>query len=195
MSDKRVPKYPYQSLGGQLKTMREKHKESLAEVSGAVEVDLEVMRQIEQGASRPSEDILLLLISHFDVKEDEAVKLWELAGYSRSNKERKNQPMTNDDKNQQLLMVMQMDTRVIYTDTVQVSVNNYGVVMNFMQNAGNNGAQPSAVARVGMSKDHARSVIDLLERSLAQAEAANQPKSLPAPKTNRDQQKPDSKAK
>lgn len=183
MSEQRPIKYPYQTLGGQLKVMREKHKESLAEVSGAVEIDLEDMRKFEQGTIRPSEDILLLLISHFDVKEAEAVKLWELAGYTK--KEAKVHTMPHDEvKNQQLLMVMQMDTRVVYTDTVQVSVNNYGVVMNFMQNAGQN-TQPTAISRVGMSKEHALSVIDLLQRSLAQAEAANQPKALPAPKTNR----------
>jgi hypothetical protein len=48
-------------------------------------------------------------------------------------------------------------------------VNNYGVVMNFMQGGGPN-MQPLAVARVGMSKEHAKSVLDVLKQTLSQSE-------------------------
>jgi len=48
--------------------LRENHRESAAEVSGAVEIDEKSLRRIEAGTERPSEDILLLLISHFALK-------------------------------------------------------------------------------------------------------------------------------
>src|SRR5689334_16151410 len=74
-------KTPYHTLGKQLKTLRDRAKESLAEASGAVEIDARELAKYELGKARPNEDVLLLLISHFEAKDDEAVNLWEMAGY------------------------------------------------------------------------------------------------------------------
>ncbi len=75
---------PHRAIGLRLKTLRERAKESLLEVSGAVEVDVAVLQEIEAGKRLPDEDILLMLINHFNVPDQESVKLWELAGYSKS---------------------------------------------------------------------------------------------------------------
>jgi transcriptional regulator with XRE-family HTH domain len=168
--------YPYLSLGRLLKRLRERRLESLAEVSGAVEIDTMQLEAIEKGKRLPSEDILLLLINHFAIKDAEASKLWELAGYDQPGAEPVTLPTADDPQMmKQALIVMPMDTRIVYTDTVHVMVNNYGVVMNFMQGGGSN-SQPLSIARIGMSKEHAKSVLELLQRTLAQSE----PKSLPA---------------
>jgi hypothetical protein len=161
MSDERRAKQPFQTLGGRLKRSRVHSQESLRDASGAVEVDIEVLASIERGEQRPSEEILLL---------------WELAGYSE-----------DEDKDEivetkQTAFVLPMDIRVVYTDMVHVMVNDYGVVMNFIQNSGPNN-QPLAVARVGMSREHAKSVVQILQQSLAQADQT--PKSLPAPKARK----------
>src|SRR3982751_3098352 len=74
-------KSPYRPLGRQLKELRTRANESLAEASGAVEIDAKELASFELGRLRPAEDVLLLLISHFGAKDDEAVKLWEMAGY------------------------------------------------------------------------------------------------------------------
>ena len=74
--------FPFKSLGTSLKQTREKLQESLIEVSGAVEIEVDALSAIERGQDRPSEDILLLLISHFGIKDDHATKLWDLANYS-----------------------------------------------------------------------------------------------------------------
>ncbi len=177
------------SLGINLREMRQNRQESLAEVSGAVEIDIEALAKIEQGKSRPTEDILLLLISHFGVKEDEATKLWELAGYEQSKVPATN--MVNDDFGgvRPMVMVMPMDARIIYTDMVHVMVNNYGVVMNFMQGAGPSN-QPLAVARVGMSREHAESVLNVLQQTLSQSgQASTATKSLPAPQSKKPEDK------
>ena len=63
---------PFMSLGNHLKYVREQARQSLAEVSGAVEIDEAYLQRIEAGVERPAEDILLLLISHFGVKDREA---------------------------------------------------------------------------------------------------------------------------
>lgn len=183
---KKAGDYPYQQLGNELKRMRQKLQESVAEVSGAVEIEVEALTAIEKGLKRPSEDILLLLISHFAIKEDDATKLWDLAGYDFQQLSYE-QAVSNQEDNtdKPAVVVMPHDARINYTDMVHVMVNNYGVVMNFMQGAGPNN-QPLAVARVGMSREHAKSVLEVLQRTLAQSEQ----KALPAPdSSNTDEQK------
>src|SRR3990167_5321653 len=82
--DKPKSETPHKPLGKKLKELRISANESLAEASGAVEIDVRQLAAYELGQSRPSEDVLLLLLSHFGVKDDEAVKLWDLAGYNMS---------------------------------------------------------------------------------------------------------------
>lgn len=172
MSENKPRRHPYRILGTKLKNAREQRKETLAEVSGAVEIDTETLELFEQGVQRPSEDILLLLLSYFDFKDEEATRFWELAGYADKNGD--TTQTSSFDLGQPVAMVMPMDLRVIYTDMVNIMVNNYGVVMNFMQNAGPNN-QPLAVARIGMSKEHAKSVLNVLQQSLNQPDQKTLP--------------------
>lgn len=170
--------FPYKVLGARLKSMREKVRESLAEVSGAVEIELDTLNSIEQGANRPSEDILLLLISHFACKEDEATKLWELAGYEQIDGAT---AFSVDESGgvSNSVMVMPVDVRVAYTDMAHVVANQHGVVVNFMQTNGP-GNQPLVISRLGMSKEHTQSLIDLLQRAVNSVDQPTQ-QALPAP--------------
>ena len=72
---------PFSSFGAELKKLREAQSKSQAEVSGAVEIEQQKLQAYEQGAQRPSEDILMLLIQHFDLHDEAADELWRLAGY------------------------------------------------------------------------------------------------------------------
>ena len=45
---------PFKVLGEKLKTIRQKMHESVAEVSGAVEIDEQSLQRIEQGKERPT---------------------------------------------------------------------------------------------------------------------------------------------
>ena len=84
----------------------------------------------------------------------------------------------NDDLtgNRAGVLVMAIDPRIIYTDTMHVNAGHNGVVLSFAQNAGTN--QPLVTARVGMSREQARSVISTLQASLDKTE----PRQLPAGK-------------
>src|SRR3954464_9650695 len=117
MSD--LQKSPYLTLGKNLKQLRHRANESLAEASGAVEIDVRELAGYELGKARPSEDVLLLLISHFGAKDDEAVKLWEMAGYGMDKIPAAH--MGNHDTK----AAAADSTRVLYTDIVDVMVNNY----------------------------------------------------------------------
>ena len=159
---------PYRQLGKQLKGLRDRAGESLAEASGAVEIDVKQLANIELGRARPNEDVLLLLISHFGVKDDEAVKLWELAGFEM-NKIPASHMVNNEPENG----LTGPDQRILFTDVVDVIVNNYGVVMNFMQSG--TGSKPAqSISKVGMSREHAKSVLKILQMTLDQTEGSGQ---------------------
>ena len=155
----------------------------MAEVSGAVEIDEIVLRDIEQGQERPSEDILMLLISHFGMQDDEAGKLWKLAGYEQP---REGGPVHggrdhgDEVGNRAAVLIMAVDPRVIYSDSVQVTSNQGGVVINFSQ--GNGTPQAMTTARIGMSRDQALIVMHSLHAALTHSE----PRQLPAPSDRTD---------
>jgi transcriptional regulator with XRE-family HTH domain len=155
---------PFSDFGKQLREMRQKAKESIADVSGAVEVDTKVIAEIEAGKNQPSEDIVLLLISHFALKEDEALKMWELAGFEQERTGLSS--MVSDESGvQQTAYISQNDARILYSDMIHVNANQFGVVINFLQGLGANN-QPMAVSRIGMSREHAQSLLDVLSKTL-----------------------------
>ena len=163
-------KTPYVEFGNALKALRAESSRTSAEVSGAVEIDEIKLKAYEMGVERPSKDILFLLLQHFNVDETSAQRLWKLAGYT--NQPDLEQIFTNDDYGNVVddyPLVKTAADPVVYTDLLQVMVNNYGVIMNFMQGAGPHG-QPAAAARVGMSLEHARTVVEVLSRTLQEAE-------------------------
>lgn len=167
---------PFKDLGEKIKAVRQQKKRSINEVSGAIEISEDNFKKIEQGELRPAEDTLATLLSYLEVNENEADRYWELAGYSDDSVNSGGQS-TVIDLSQPIAMMMPADLKVVYTDMVHVMVNDFGVVMNFMQSTGNS-QQPLAVSRIGMSKEHAKSVIAILEKSLKQAEAGTQQKLL-----------------
>jgi transcriptional regulator with XRE-family HTH domain len=181
---------PFTALGTHLKYLRELQRESLAEVSGAVEINVDNLERFEQGFERPSEDILMLMISHFDITDKEAGQLWELAGYDQpviiTQAHSGAQGPISDFKiggKQQMLMVLALDMRTLYSDEVETSANDSGVVMNFSQSGGQAPGNAAPVARVGMSIDQARNVLRSLEQALLKAEYLRGPKQLGQGKT------------
>ncbi len=157
---------PYKQLGGMLRRLREQHLESTAEVSGAVEIEENDLSHIESGKVRPSQDILLLLISHFGIEEDRAAELWHLAGYENRLEEDSDPTRGEADFKQrpQQMMVM-IDPRIMYSDSVEVTANQQGVVMSFSQIAGQE-TGPLTISRIGMSHDQAKAVMGVLHQVL-----------------------------
>lgn len=184
MAEGKSKQYPYRSLGFKLRSLREKEDESIPDVSGAVEIESELLIEIESGSKLPSEDILLLLISHFGLKNEEAMKLWRLAGYDNLN-----DPLVTgsiEGLNQQpAVLLLPIDARVVYTDLVQVTVNDFGIVINFQQTNPQQVNQPLTVARVGMSREHAESVVEILQQVLSE-KPVDKPKKINKNKKQKD---------
>jgi hypothetical protein len=116
-----------------------------------------------------------LLISHFGAKDDEAVRLWETAGYGMDKIPASQ--MNNSD--QVVPLISAAENKVLFTDIVDIMVNNYGVVMNFMQAGPGNSTH--SVARLGMSREHAKSILKILQHTLSQTE---QPGKIVSPENN-----------
>lgn len=62
------------------------------------------------------------------------------------------------------------DTLVLYTDNVNIATNDDGVVLGFFQKFGPNN-EMKAVARIGMSREHAKKFLATLGKQLALKEA------------------------
>lgn len=143
-------------LGRQLKSLREQRSESLGEVCGAIEVDISKLVSIEEGSERPSEEILVLLINHFELKGAAAMQLWELAGYDNE----------ADAPAKPAITIVAMDSRAaLYTDGVEIFTNQAGLTMGFTQAINQN----APVARVAMSFEQAERVYQTLGQVLAKA--------------------------
>jgi hypothetical protein len=170
---------PFQTLGTHLRYLREQLQESLAEVSGAVEIDEAALERIESGRERPAEDILLLMISHFNMQDQEAVQLWELAGYDG---EVPGHGKTDDDSSgpqnsKPFVVLLAIDARTMYTDGADITANQAGITMHFTQ--ANGQKQPLPVARLGMSYEQAYRVLQGLQQALLRSKYMQGPKALP----------------
>lgn len=165
---------PHKVFGMRLKTLREQAKESLLEVSGAVEVDVALLKDIEAGKRLPDEDILLMLINHFNVPDQESMRLWELAGYGKTAPK---ETFIDEQVLKQITMVIPFDNKVTFTDTAKVSSNPNGLLIDFTLLAGN--TQPQTVARVGMSLEQAEQLTKLINTAVRVARQPQTPPKLP----------------
>ena len=167
-----MKRQPYESFGTKFKEIRLKAKETLLDVSGAVESDLSILESVESGEYQPSEDLVLLLISHFALKEDDALDFWELAGYQQE--KTGTTSITADDQGVvQKAYVTAGDVRILYTDMVHVKSNRHGLVINFLQSLGSDD-HTVAVSRVGMSHAHAESLLEVLQKTLQETKKQQQ---------------------
>ena len=163
MRDKQTAE-PFKALGEGLRALRVKAHETLAETSGAVEINVKQLSSYELGRDCPNEEVLLMLISHFNPPDSEALWLWKLAGYGASEIE------LGEDSSSE-------DVPVLFTDLAEITANQYGLVVDFKQGGGMNKSTKS-VARLGMSREHAENMIRTLAIVLAKTNAANNSKLL-----------------
>ena len=155
----------YVAFGQLLRKIRQDSKNSLADVSAAIEYSQEKLAKMEKGNLKPSRDVVLLLIHFFQPAQDKAEDLIRLAGYQgviKRKGEESNQSRGGDSpgKHSSLEIVFGADpkqvwvgindSRIMHTDLAQISSNETDVVINFQQSLGNH-EQPVSVSRVGMS--------------------------------------------
>jgi len=155
----------FSKLGEKLSSLRRQHHKTAEEVAGAVEIDKERLLSYERGETRPGEDILNLLISHFDLDEEEADMMWQLADYEADS------TLADSMTSQAAIMLLPLDGRIVYSDTFQVTISKQGVIMNFMQSNGTQQQLP--VSKVGMSLEQAREILRVLDITIKRSDSQN----------------------
>lgn len=152
-------KKPYKELGETLAKLRRQRNKTADEVAGAIEIDREKLLSYERGESKPAEDILGLLISHFELDESEADSLWQKANYKIDNQ--------NSDRGmmpQAAIMLLPLDARIVYSDSYNITANKKGVILNFMQSNGT--TSPLPISKIGMSLEQTKDFLRSLENTL-----------------------------
>ena len=158
---------PYAALGARIKFLREQWQQSLRDLSATLELDEGFLHAVEDGKALPPVEVLDLLISHFLLTEDQAQDLRELANDQQDMAAGDLIGGIEDMLAKQVVMYLPVDNKVVYTDSMNVTVNDNGVVLHFMQQLPGS-AQPTAVSRVGMSHEHAERIIAVLTQTLQQ---------------------------
>jgi len=166
----------YSAFGARLKFLREQWQQTLREVCNTLEIDEKTLKQFESGKALPTPETLDMLISHFLLTEDQANDLRELAEDQKDELEASLPVNMDEILSKQLVMFMPVDARVVYTDSMQATVNDNGVMLTFNQQGTNGQSMP--VSRVGMSIQHAERVIKVLQDTLKHHSSGNQ-KRLP----------------
>lgn len=170
---------PYRAFGAKIKHFREQWKQSVSEVSGTLEIDELFLQDIESGKVLPTDNQLDMIINHFLLTEEQAGELRNLAQMQGD------QPPENliggieDMLMKQLVMYMPVDQKVVYTDGMNVTVNRHGVVLQFTQNTGGSKIKPNIVCQVGMSREHAEKVVEVLKRTLIEHDKNQKSKHTP----------------
>lgn len=157
MSEKR-------ELGVAIKAYRIAANETADNLAEAVEISAEQLVNIETGKSVPTRELLEMLISHFSLRKMEAERLWKLAGFEFPYDEPEGDEVLDEAELSALLPIQ----TILYTDRVHIAGNKYGLIIDFLQNAGE--GKPVIVSRVGMSKQHAESLMEIIRRALEQLE-------------------------
>jgi transcriptional regulator with XRE-family HTH domain len=176
----------YVALGKRLKFLREQWQQSVSDVCGTLEIDEKMLRAFEAGKIMPPADVLDMLINHFLLTEEQAQDLRELAEEQKDEIDGGLSTNIEDLLARQIVMFMPIDNRIVYTDSMTATVNDSGVILQFMQQTPNGQAVP--ISRVGMSRAHAERVIEVLQNTLKHHDQDSQ-KILPSPDNQANSQK------
>lgn len=169
---------PYQALGARIKLLREQWQQSIGEVSGTLEIDEATLLAIEDGRTMPADELLDMLISHFLLTDEQADELRDMVDQYNNQASDALMGGIEDMLMKQVVMYLPVDSKIVYTDSMNAVVNDHGVVLQFMQGAGPDG-QPLPVSKVGMSREHAERMIKVLRSTLDQHDRSNERKTLP----------------
>ncbi|HEX5797465.1 MAG TPA: helix-turn-helix transcriptional regulator [Candidatus Saccharimonadales bacterium] len=169
---------PYEALGAKIKHIRKQWRQSLSEVSGTLEIDEAILREIESGKTLPTEEVLNMLINHFLLTDEQAEELKQLAILQKEQVPESLLSGLEDMIMKQIVMYLPVDNKIVYTDSMNATVNKHGVTLQFMQQSAANN-QPIPVSQVGMSHEHAEKVVEVLTKTLKEYSRNNKTKLLP----------------
>jgi uncharacterized protein YciU (UPF0263 family) len=181
---------PYRAFGAKIKHFRQQWKQSVSDVSGTLEIDEVFLKEIESGKTLPTENQMDMIINHFLLTKEQADELRNLAHMHSDQSAEQLIGGVEDMLMKQLVMYMPIEQKVVYTDGMNVTVNRHGVVLQFTQNSGTNTkVKPNIVCQVGMSREHAEKVVDVLKKTLTDHDKNQKTKHLPPSSQNKNKPK------
>jgi transcriptional regulator with XRE-family HTH domain len=192
-------KPPFQKLGIEIRSIRTIAGESIKDLALALEVTPGTLSLVEKGQIRPDEDILDMIFARYGVNKRSGDKIWKLAGYDveqdidsdHNHTDELHMPSFGSGKmTAQLSMAVipmpfpSPSEHIVYTDSIGVTVNNFGVTLTFMQ-GGTPDKKAVTVSQVGMSKEHAKNFLQTLTKTLQESEQKQtKPQNLLSPPDN-----------
>lgn len=170
---------PFIKLGSRIKEYRVRKGENITQAAKALRLDRTYLSRLENGHLQPTGHLLERICDYYAISEDKASEIYTLAGYAgkdivMQNKEgggvekrmEENQISGNKDSKGIELNVPN-NAVVLYTDSAFVTTNEFGICIDFAQRLGSTNKH-NVVTRVGMSKEHARALIKILQERLDQ---------------------------
>jgi len=166
-------------FGEKMRIYRQRKGESISQVGIAINIDRTHISKLENGHERPSRQILLRLIRHYSLSNMEASELWNLAGFPTGLVALENQKEVNINMDEsqkvnvsttnQVEVKVPDNSVVLYTDTVFVTRSAFGLVLDFAQGVGPTNER-RVVSRIGMSIEHAKSLVELIQANINQTQ-------------------------
>ncbi len=167
------------TFGNKIRAYRKKNGETITQAANTMGIGRSYLSKLEHSHEQPSQKVLSDLISHYSLSRVEAIRLSSLAGYEGGvvaanpiqRKEvfkmtKKQIPEKKDFKE----VKVPDNIQVLYSDSVFVTSSQWGIVFDFAQNVGPTNRQ-NVVARIGMSKEHARALMNVIQKRLAAPES------------------------
>jgi transcriptional regulator with XRE-family HTH domain len=179
-NSKKEQQQPFALVGQAVASSRTTKKMSQRDLAAALEISTSTLGLIERGQRRPSREVLVMIFSIFKMNQEIRGQLWTLCGFefedaedARAEAEEFDHYHLDDmsDLSQPKVRTATMavlpmpvpilNEQIMYTDSAHVVVNNFGVVVEFKQ-ASTDGKTNINIARIGMSKEHAASLVNIL---------------------------------
>lgn len=164
-------------FGSEIREIRKASGETLSDTAKALNVDRSHLTKIELGQDRPSEQLFMQLIAHFSVSRVMAQRLWSLAGFTGEfvtaehigGKETlMDEPMLPARQGQPASVNIDPSKPTLYTDSIFINSSDFGLVVDFARRVGPE--QHFVVSSVGMSFEHAKKLLEVLNDHLQKHE-------------------------
>jgi transcriptional regulator with XRE-family HTH domain len=163
------------NIGNIIRGFRQQRHQTLVDLAKALNIDRAYLNKIELGQVKPSAKLLDKILVHFSVEDNLATKIKQAAGHvplvvSEAGKEKAmgDQAQVAVPQQEAMLNINPMQTPVLFTDSTFVSSSDYGLVLDVAQMVG--GQQHNVVARIGMSFEHAKKLIEVMQDNIAKYE-------------------------
>jgi DNA-binding XRE family transcriptional regulator len=167
------------NFGLEIRAIRSRAGETTAQTATAIGITRPHLTKIELGQDRPTERVALALFRHFSLNRNTALRLWSLAGFTselvtaEDYTKKKEQYMSNlpanlPTQNPPASISVDPTKPTYYTDSIFINSSDFGLVIDFARKVGPE--QHFVVTSVGMSFDHAKKLVEVLNDHLQKHE-------------------------